>query len=128
MSTVMYERGEGVEKDAGKAFEWYHKAAEGGDVQAQACVAEYLESGVGKALGPAQEDAGGRSVSISDEQQDESEAFLWWLKAARGGDPEAQFHVGRMLNEGKGTPRNLQQVPCSHLVTIQLTRTFSLGP
>jgi TPR repeat protein len=96
----MYEKGEGVEKDAKKAMEWYQVAAEGGDVQAQACLAESLEKQRGL-LGKAEEEQS---------TKDEREAFAWRLKAARKGNAEAQFHVGRMLAEGKGTTKDLRQV------------------
>ena len=39
----------------------------------------------------------------------ESEQFLWYEKASNFNDPEAQFLVGSMLFEGRGTEKNLSR-------------------
>ncbi len=69
-------------------------------MQAQACLAESLEKQRGLAGKAAEEQS----------TKDEREAFAWRLKAARKGNAEAQFHVGRMLAEGRGTTKDLRQV------------------
>lgn len=112
----MYEKGEGVDKNMETALEWYRRAAEGGDIQAQAFLAAYLEKGSNNAKeeNEKRSSTSTREATVEGQQQkDDCEAFAWWLKAARKGDPEAQFHVGRMLAEGKGTECNLKQVRLS---------------
>jgi TPR repeat protein len=111
----MYEKGEGMlEKDTKRAMEWYKVAAEAGDVQAQACLAELLEKQRGRDESvQARGHPPGEGKAAAEAEQttkDEQEAFAWWLKAARRGNAEAQFHVGRMLAGGKGTAKDVQQV------------------
>jgi TPR repeat protein len=80
---AMYENGEGVTKDAAKAFEWYQKAAEKGYAKAQVNLGEmYLN---------------GRGVG-----QDEAKAFEWFKKAAVQGNADAQFNLGWMYSNGWG--------------------------
>ena len=37
-------------------------------------------------------------------------AAKWFQKAARKGDPQAQFHIGKLFAEGRGVPRDLEKV------------------
>lgn len=64
-------------------FNWYLKAAEQGNAEAQYNVAlcYYLGDGV---------------------EEDKRTAFNWFLKAAEQGDAEAQCYVGYYYDEGKG--------------------------
>ena len=65
----------GVEQDAVKAFEWYMKAADKGDMQSQVNVANayYLGNGI---------------------EQDHTKAFLWYREAAFQGHIQSQKNCG----------------------------------
>ena len=66
-----------MEQDDEFAFEWYLKAAEKEDVDAQYIIGEYFE--VGK----------GRDIDID-------QALFWYRKAAAQGDQEAREVVERL--------------------------------
>ena len=84
---VMYENGEGVEKDVFKAVKWYRKAAERGNTYAQFNLGlAYIQ---GKAV-----------------KQDEVEAFKWFYKAADQGYAAAQYNLGVMYRDGRGVTEN----------------------
>jgi TPR repeat protein len=79
----MYEKGDGVAKDAGKTLEWYRRSAEQGYARAQYKLA------IGYAQGwPGLE-------------KDEAEARRWLLKAAEGGSSGAQRVLGNAYERGK---------------------------
>ncbi|GIM46341.1 hypothetical protein DNHGIG_18900 [Collibacillus ludicampi] len=42
-------------------------------------------------------------------EQDDSQAFEWYQKAAEKGFPPSQFNVGRMFYQGKGVSRNYEK-------------------
>ena len=44
---ILYDRGQGVEKDSGKAFHWYRKAAEQGHSHAQYNPGRMYDNGEG---------------------------------------------------------------------------------
>lgn len=79
----LYENGTGVSQNDSEALEWYRKAAEKGNAEAQ------LE------LGKRYFD--GRSVSVN-----ASEAVEWYRKAADKGNTEAQLELGDRYFEGRG--------------------------
>lgn len=85
---LMYEFGDGfdngVPMDKMKAFEWYKKAGEQGNSQAQVKVGEMLIEG--------------RTGIV----KDEAKAFDWFKKASEQGNDEGQWYLGNMYNEGKG--------------------------
>ncbi|MBP2673267.1 MAG: Sel1 protein repeat-containing protein [Deltaproteobacteria bacterium] len=83
----MYQSGQGVEKDYGKAVTWYRKAADQGDAEAQNNVGVMYENGYGV-------------------WQDDIEAARWYRKAAEQGIPHAQNNLGIMYAFGKGVPQN----------------------
>jgi TPR repeat protein len=85
---LMYESGEGVEKDFVKAAEWYEKAAEQGHVSAQHNLGVLYATGEG--------------VS-----KDDAKAAEWFRKAAQQGDPSAQFYLATMYSNGTGVARDL---------------------
>jgi len=126
----MYENGEGLPaKDLDQAFYWFELAAQGGDLQAQACLADWLEGGAHHDPERAAPGGRGGGEKASQEETEEKEnkgamarnteqAFVWRLRAARMGDPESQFHVGRMLAQGKGTPRNIRLVRMNLLLLL----------
>jgi TPR repeat protein len=79
----LYEFGRGVPQNDATAAHWYGKAAEAGNMQAQACLALLLESGRGC-------------------DRDDVEAARWHLRAAENGHALAQYCVAKCFNEGRG--------------------------
>ena len=73
--------------DVAAAFQTTLKAAEQGNVPAQASVAMMYANGKGV-------------------QQDYAEAGKWWIKAAEGGDLAAARHAWNLYRNGEGTARN----------------------
>ena len=43
---------------------------------------------------------------IAGVKQDYNQAFAWFTRAAKGGCPQAMYHLGMCNAEGYGTPRN----------------------
>lgn len=99
---VMYANGQGVPENREEAKKWYHKAqeqnyagviewfhsaAEKGDVQAQFCLGVVHFSG--------------RGVPV-----DQNEALKWFLKAAEGRHAKAQYWLGCWFNRREGTSNN----------------------
>jgi TPR repeat protein len=79
---IMYRKGEGVEKDAVQAVQWYrHKAAEQGNAQAQNSLGVMYESGEGV-------------------KKDAVQAVRWYRKAAEQGYADAQAVLGDMYSNG----------------------------
>ena len=83
----MYLTGRGVKKNMTESRKWYHKAANGGNVEAQCALAQMYEHGNG--------------VS-----KDESEAAKWYLKAAEQGHAGAESQMGKMYWNGEGVEQN----------------------
>ena len=83
----MYEHGNGVKKDIGRAVRWYRAAAEHGNSDAQCKLGWMCELGVGS-------------------QQNLLEAREWYLKAAEQGDAIAQFALGNLYEDGRGVQQN----------------------
>ena len=84
---VMYENGEGVEKDVFKAVKWYRKAAERGNT--------YAQFNLGLAY-----------IQRKAVKQDEVEAVKWFYKAADQGYAAAQYNLGVMYRDGRGVTEN----------------------
>lgn len=82
---VMYDQGTGMEKDLGKAAEWYRKAAEQGFVDAQANLGMMYYHGQG--------------VS-----RDLEEAARWLQLAADRGDTEAKALLRRINDQARTAP------------------------
>lgn len=118
-----YENGTGVKQNGKKALEWFGKAAEGGDMQAQVRLADRLSANghpnataaawyrkaadqgsmeAQRALGKCYNE--GYGVRI-----DTTEAFNWFLKAAEQGDLYSQKEVGADYYEGTGTTRDYDE-------------------
>lgn len=93
---LMYYRGTVTEKDVEKALTWFHKAAEDGNVTALTMLAimyengEHVEKDEAMALALFA-DAAARSVEK-----------LTYRKTALESRSEAQYHLGRMIEEGRG--------------------------
>jgi TPR repeat protein len=87
---VMYAAGEGIERDASEAVEWYILAARNGVKEAQ------YNAGYAFLMG--------EGVPI-----DEAKAFRWYSKAAESGLSEAAFNLSLMYQQGKGVERDMEQ-------------------
>ncbi|WP_455203801.1 tetratricopeptide repeat protein [Kaarinaea lacus] len=85
----MYERGRGVLKDAGKAFEWYLKSAQQGNEKAA------YRAGLAYLKGKGTE-------------KEHSKAFKWLSIAADKGYERAQYYVGEMYEKGLGVDKDLR--------------------
>jgi hypothetical protein len=83
----MYFYGSGVEKDYGKAFDWYEKAAKLGDAKAQCQIGLMYRYGLGIT-------------------QDYSKAKKWFEKAAHKGDANAQYNLGVLYHNGQGVAKD----------------------
>ncbi|GBB99756.1 hypothetical protein RclHR1_03620005 [Rhizophagus clarus] len=68
-------------------FEWYMKAAEGGDIDAQTNIGFFYQNGI-------------------EIPKDENKAFKWYKKAAKGGNVDAQNNLGDCYKNGTGVPKN----------------------
>jgi localization factor PodJL len=85
---VLYERGQGVAKDVGRARSWYQAAAEKGNVKSMHNLA----------------------VSVSGHQDggaDYALAARWYGEAAAYGLADSQFNLGVLEEHGLGMPKNL---------------------
>jgi len=80
---VMYDNGQGVDKDPKAALQWNLKAAEQG-------------------LPVAQHDVGVRYFQGMGVEQNYQEAAKWWEQAANAGLPDSQFNLGLMYYRGLG--------------------------
>ena len=79
---VMYDKGDGVEKDYREALKWYTKAAQQGDARAQNNLGVMYDNGDGVV-------------------QDYREALKWYTKAAQQGNAIAQNNLG-LIYEKQG--------------------------
>ena len=84
---MCYEYGMGVKKDSTEAVNWYRKAAEQGDADAQFNLGVCYEYGYGIT-------------------QDSTEAVNWYRKAAEQGNADAQYNLGTCYQEGIGVDQN----------------------
>jgi tetratricopeptide (TPR) repeat protein len=83
---AMYAEGEGVKPDPEIALMWFRKSAEQGFVRAEVKLAE-----------------------IAFASRNLAEAFVWWQKAADGGDADAMFNVGSAYYAGRGVAKDLDK-------------------
>ncbi|GBB88415.1 hypothetical protein RclHR1_00150011 [Rhizophagus clarus] len=79
-----YHYGVNVEKNYNKAFEWYSKSSEGGNIKAMYKLGILYECGYGVI-------------------KDKKKAFKWYLKSAKGGYKLALYKVGYCCYYGKCT-------------------------
>ncbi|MBL68505.1 MAG: hypothetical protein CMO74_08675 [Verrucomicrobiales bacterium] len=80
---VMYENGQGVQKDFKEAEKWWRKAAEQGEPYAQTSLGVMFERGDGV-------------------PKDDKEAVKWYRKAAEQGYAMAQYNLGLNYATGSG--------------------------
>ncbi|MBI3777051.1 MAG: sel1 repeat family protein [Gammaproteobacteria bacterium] len=121
---VMYDAGQGVPQNTGKAFHWYLNAAELGHKQAQYNAAVMYNEGRGTQLNPAlalqwftkaaqqgfadaQFSLGVMYANGSAVQQDYAQAAHWYRKAAQQGDADAQYNLALLYGTGKGVAPDL---------------------
>lgn len=84
---LLFDRGLGVEPDAGRAVYWFARAAAAGDPAGMANYGRLLQQGKGV-------------------RPDAREAARWLYMAARQGQREAQYNLGLMYERGYGVPRD----------------------
>ena len=84
---VLYDQGQGVEPDTGRALHWFAKAADAGNASGMSNYGRMLEQGRGMEANP-------------------GEAARWFDLAARMGQPEAQYNLGFLYEHGRGVPRD----------------------
>ncbi len=87
----MYSSGEGVTEDEGKAFNWFKRAAEAGNVAGMV------------ALG------GMDLLGVNGADPNEEEAARWFQKAAEHDSPAALFDLGTLYESGRGVGKNLDK-------------------
>ena len=120
---VMFDLGEGTEKNDVEAIGWYKKSAEQGYAKAQYNLAQMYRLGKGlpKDLGkatawyqksadqgyaPAQTALGVDYHTGQGVQQDDAEAVKWWRKAAEQNNARAEVRLGVAYHEGLGVPKD----------------------
>lgn len=84
---VLYDQGQGVEPDPGRAAHWFAQAANAGNAAGMSNYGRMLEQGRGVPPNP-------------------SEAARWFDLAARKGQAEAQYNLGLMYENGRGVDRD----------------------
>jgi uncharacterized protein len=85
---IMYEEGDGVEKNAAEAIRWFQKAAAQGYVYAMIVIGRLYRYGA-----PGVE-------------KNAAEAIRWFQKAAAQDSPTAKAKLGEMYEEGDGVEKN----------------------
>lgn len=126
MLGVMFQEGDGVEKDITHARLWYKRSSEKGDLDATTALAEMYLSGKGGALD--QEKAFELFISAANKghvkaqhklglmyiqgwgvKEDDIQAAGWFGKAADQKDARAQIDLGLMYESGRGVPKDIDK-------------------
>lgn len=107
---LMYEIGQGVNKNFAEAFQWYRSAAEKGNAWAQV--------NLGLAY------ANGRGT-----KKDDKEAAKWLRRAALQGSTRAQEILGTMYNQGRGVPQGHKEAaqwinPSNSMYIAELEKNY----
>jgi TPR repeat protein len=84
---VLYDLGQGVEQDSGRAVHWFESAAKAGHPSGMSNYGRMLEQGRGV-------------------EADPKAAAEWFDKAARQGVPEAQYNLGLLYEHGRGVAQS----------------------
>ena len=84
---VSYRDGKGVRKSFVKAFQWFNKAAAGGDIDAMWSVATAYKDGKGV-------------------KKDNTQKFAWIKKLAEAGNADAMDYLGDYYRSGDGVMQN----------------------
>lgn len=124
LGMVYLDGGRNVKQDYQLALNWFQKAANQGDVEAQTS----LGSMYGKGLGTKQDDklsfewhlkaakngkitaqrnVGTKYYNGVGVKQDYKQAFYWFQKAAEQGDEKSQYYLGYLYHKGEGTIKDL---------------------
>jgi len=119
---MAYMEGNGVEKDMDAVFKWIEKAAEHGDAESQADLADMLrtiesfdealswdQKAAEQGWAPSQHNLAvcykdGIGTPVNLEKQ-----FYWYQKAAENGNVLSQLRLSRCYLQGDGTPQDFQQ-------------------
>jgi TPR repeat protein len=116
----------GVPEEVPQSAEWYRKAAEQGDADAQFNLGNMYTQGDGvpkdlaeavkwyqkaaeQGSAKAQFNLGLRHAFGEGVPKDSAEAVKWYRKAAEQGDAKAQFNLGCMYGNGDGVPKDLAE-------------------
>ena len=86
---VLYDLGQGVEPDTGRALHWFAESAKTGHPSGMSNYGRMLEQGRGIEANPA-------------------EAARWFDLAARQGQPEAQYNLGMLYELGRGVSQDFK--------------------
>ncbi|KGB91877.1 sel1 repeat family protein [Burkholderia cepacia] len=84
---LMYEHGDGVERNPAEAAKWYRRAADQGDAASQNNLGTLYETGIGV-------------------EQSRAEAVSWYRRAAAQGNGDALCNLGRAYEDGEGAPQD----------------------
>jgi TPR repeat protein len=123
---VMYDQGEGVQRNLKEAAKWYRRAAKQGNSSAQFNLGAMYAFGYGLQQNDKRaielfrlsaeggdvraQNALGASYSIPrGVNQDFVESRKWYFLAAKQGDADAQSNLGAMCALGLGAPQDFQQ-------------------
>ena len=87
---IMYDYGQGVDKDPEEAMKWYIKAAEQG-------------------IPVVQHDVGVKYFQGMGVKQDYEKAAYWWEQSANAGLADSQFNLGLMYYRGLGLNKDYQK-------------------
>jgi TPR repeat protein len=101
---LMYEHGQAVPQDPGRAVEWYRKAADQGDADGQAFLGIMYVKGQGVA-------------------RDDGQAAAWFQKAAAQGSARAFSLLGDMYSRGSGVQKDDQKAGDSYRKAVELRST-----
>jgi TPR repeat protein len=122
----LYQEGKGVVQDYKKAIEWYQKAAEKGNADAQADLGFMYRNGYGvakdykksiewyqkaaeKGNATAQANLGFMYRNGYGVAKDDKKAIFWYQKAADQGHAAAQFNIGVIYYNGDGIAKDYKK-------------------
>jgi hypothetical protein len=97
---LMYETGEGVERDYSKAKDWYEKAKTHGDTSADESLLRIKKAEQDEAKNDEQ------NGTIASAGQHSDLAIEWYEKAAALGDTNAELCIGNMYERGEGVKQD----------------------
>ena len=83
-----YDTGDGVEQNHEKAFEWYSKAADAGDINAMFMLGQMYYTGFWVV------------------EQDFVKAYDWFMRSADGGDQNSMYYLGVLYRLGLGVEKD----------------------
>jgi hypothetical protein len=97
---LMYQLGQGINRDHSEAIEWYRKAAEHGHIDAQVKLGHMF-------------------YNVSWRHKNSDEAMIWFSKAAEQGNAEAQYYLANMYQHGQGVTRDLKEAENWYIKAIE---------